>query len=124
MFPYGCSRQGIGICVLASLQTIPWCMVSVRVCVCVCVITAVDKAVLDLVPYPLKDLLASLGFENGARLSGSASPRYVAPGVVSLVFETLLRRLKIDPWIYADTTILTERKSLTPPCMLCWYCYA
>lgn len=75
---------------------------------------AVDQAMLDLMPYPLQDVADAMWPQLPAELSVQGMNELRASQVaIDAVFDTILRRLKIDPWVPADTQ--ASHAILAPP---------
>jgi len=73
-------------------------------------IVAVDKAILDLVPYSLRDVAASVVLRLAADLSANDDTGMrVAPAAIPQVFAAALRRLLADPWVIPVTNVQPPR---------------
>lgn len=67
---------------------------------------AVDRSILDLLPYPLPDAARQMrpALPASFGLGGTDDSR-VSQAAIDAVFETILRRLRADPWLPADTQV-------------------
>eukprot|EP00798_Chlamydomonas_sp_ICE-L_P016462 gene16462-22683_t len=68
-------------------------------------VLVVDKAWIDLLPYPLRPELADelMAVVNTVILTGN---QRVAPDAIANAFEAAVRRLGLDPWISPVTSIM------------------
>ncbi len=66
-----------------------------------------DKALLDLLPYELKDLTAALALPLGTSPGVTdLDATLVAAGALEAVYAAIQRRLAADPWLPADSTVI------------------
>lgn len=69
-------------------------------------LAAVDKAILDLLPYPLANLPADMALDLAAALASfDADAMRLQPEAVAAVFDAALRRSNADPWIVPSTQV-------------------
>ncbi|KAG1668836.1 hypothetical protein FOA52_004931 [Chlamydomonas sp. UWO 241] len=67
-------------------------------------VIGVDKAVLDLLPYPLADLSAEMAIDLAATMSSvTVEDMRLHPEAIAAAFAAALRRSLADPWISPET---------------------
>ncbi|KAF8063719.1 hypothetical protein HT031_003574 [Scenedesmus sp. PABB004] len=66
----------------------------------------VDRAILDLVPYPLQNVSVALAPDLGASFSVTdVNDLRVTRAAINATFSALQRRLRLDAWLPADTGV-------------------
>lgn len=66
-------------------------------------VVAVDKAILELVPYGLRDVAMDFVFSlsRGVEVA-SSSDNLFAPGAIDAVVENFIRGQRENPWAFVD----------------------
>ncbi|CAD7696314.1 unnamed protein product, partial [Ostreobium quekettii] len=69
-------------------------------------VAVVDKAVLELVPYELKDMALDFAFDLALRFEVTSSSAYLhAPGAIASVIERFVKEQEADPWALIESEL-------------------